>query len=80
MKTQWNPPTKSIFKQLEEGQAFAKEANADISESFLVSLGYDNILATSQFTKCCAKWRNREIVDKNGRMFVQCSQNTTNTD
>ena len=29
MKTQWNPPTpiETLFKQLEEGQAFAAEGN-----------------------------------------------------
>ena len=65
MKSQWNPPfpIKSLFKLLEEGQAFAKEANVDISEYFLVNLGYSNILATGQFTKYCAKWRNRAIAD-----------------
>lgn len=72
MKAQWNPPPSPIeglFKQLEEGRHFSSKANDDISKSLLVMLGYDNILATGQFTKYCAKWRGLEIVDTTWKDF-----------
>ena len=66
MKVPWNPPNpiESLFLQLEEGQSFAAEVNDTIDDYQLVRLGYNNIVATGQFTKFCAKWRKRPLVDK----------------
>ena len=74
MKVQWNPPSpiESLFLQLEDGQAFASEGNETIDDSILVRLGYDNILATGQFTKYCAKWRKRAIADQKWPDFRKC--------
>ena len=62
MKVPWNPPTpiETLFLQLEEGQEFALEGNEKIDDTTLVRLGYDNVVATGQFTKYCTKWRNRK--------------------
>ena len=74
MKVQWNPPSpiESLFLQLEDGQEFSKEGNGEISDSTLVCYGYDNISATSQFTKYCTKWSKRKPADQKWTDFGSC--------
>ena len=59
MKADWNPPTpiEDLFKQLREGQKFAKLGNETISDDQLARYAYENINKTGVFDKACKKWR-----------------------
>jgi hypothetical protein len=51
MNAQWNPPTPiaDLFKQLHDGQLFAKDGKEDITNSQLLRLCYDKVNATGLF-------------------------------
>jgi hypothetical protein len=59
MKAPWNEPTpiEDLFKQLKEGQEFAKRSKEIISDTTLAREGYNIILATGLFSSACRKWR-----------------------
>ena len=66
MKAPWSPPTpvEELFKQLREGQKFAKKGNETIGDELLARYAYENINATGIFSKACTKWRKKAAADK----------------
>ena len=66
MKAPWNPPTpiEDLFKQLREGQKFAKLGGESISNDQLARYAYENILKTGVFDKACKKWRLQDATDQ----------------
>ena len=71
MKQAWNPPTpiEELYKQLRDGQKFAKKGGEDITDSQLVRIGYDQVYKTGLFDKACAKWRRQALTDKTWKKF-----------
>jgi hypothetical protein len=71
MNAQWNPPTPiaDLFKQLKDGQLFAKEGKEDITDSQLLRLCYDNVNATGLFNDALKIWRAKSDADKNYDAF-----------
>ena len=55
MNAQWTPPTaiENLFKQLLDGQIFARQGGETISDSQLLRLGYD---LTGLFEMSCHEW------------------------
>ena len=66
MKTTWHPPSpiEDLFKQLRDGQKFAKKGGEDITDSMLVRMAYDQIYATGLFNQACEDWCDKEPTDK----------------
>jgi hypothetical protein len=59
MKQPWMPPVpiESLFKQLTDGQLYAKKGDETISDENLMRWAYDNISATGLFEYPCRDWR-----------------------
>ena len=73
MKEPWAPPVpiENLFKQLEEGQAFAVQGNEIISDAQLVRWGYENIQSTGLFDSDCTKWRKKPAADRTWTKFKE---------
>ena len=57
---EWHPPTtiEELYKQLRNGQNFAKKGNEEISNSQLIRYAYANVFNTGLFNKVCKHWRD----------------------
>ena len=62
MKTPWNPPTpiQDLFKQIKNGQDFAKKGGENIADTQLVRLTYGVIEDTGMFNRELTKWREKK--------------------
>ncbi len=71
MNAQWNPPTPiaDLFKQLQDGQIFAKDGKEDITDSQLLRLCYDNVNATGLFDDALKIWRAKPEATKTYSTF-----------
>ena len=71
MNAQWNPPTPiaDLFKQLQDGQIFAKDGKEDITDSQLLRLCYDNVNATGLFNDALKIWRAKPDASKSYTAF-----------
>ena len=71
MNAQWTPPTaiENLFKQLLDGQIFARQGGETISDSQFLRLGYDLVLATGLFEMSCREWRLKLPAEKTLRNF-----------
>jgi hypothetical protein len=71
MNAQWNPPTPiaDLFKQLQDGQIFAKDGKEDITDSQLLRLCYDNVNSTGLFNDALKIWRAKPDVSKTYAAF-----------
>jgi hypothetical protein len=66
MNAQWNPPTSiaDLYKQLQDGQVFAKDGKEDITGSQLLCLCYNNVNATGLFNDALKLWRAKPEASK----------------
>ena len=71
MNAQWNPPTPitDLFKQLQDGQIFAKDGKEDITDSQMLRLCYDNVNATGLFNDALKIWRAKPDAAKTYAAF-----------
>ena len=66
MKQPWAPPNpiEDLFKQLTEGQKFAKKGGETIGDEQLIRFGLEIIEQTGLLTKECTKWRKKAKANK----------------
>jgi len=72
MKAPWSPPEpiETLFRQLKEGQEFAKEGGETIDDEQIIRWGYELIDDNSEFKSQCEKWDDRESDEKTWKDFI----------
>ena len=71
MNETWQPPTpiEDLYKQLRDGQKFARTGGEDITDSMLMNMAYDQVHATGIFTYQLEAWRDKPGIDKTWENF-----------
>ena len=62
-------PIEVVFKQIDDGQAFATEHDEPLFDSQLTRYAYAVVFNTGQFNDECKEWRNKPTTGKTWPLF-----------